>query len=407
MRLSICGRLVDPAAGLGEEACVVVDGGRVASLREEPVHGSHVLDLRGDPGSLILPGLVDMHVHLRGLALSYKEDERSGTLAAARGGITLVADMPNTVPRLDEPSALARKLASLEENSVVEYMVYAAVPRDAEAVEKLASRPRVAGFKIYPSDLEKRWRVVNRLLGREDTLLVLHPELPEAERSEYENLATRAYARGCHWEAAAPQLLADRLARLHVTHASCVSTLRAAKKVGATVDVAPHHLLAEPPRGDGCLWKVNPPLRPWPEPWLLLNAVLEGMVDAFASDHAPHAAWEKSGDPLTCPPGIAWLEAWPHVLSCLVSAGALSVAEYARLVSTAPASILGVKRCLEPGCPASITVMRLGRGRFASVQYSKARSVPYFMWRTCSETVATFVAGRAVYLGPGTRLAKM
>ncbi len=408
LRLVVCGRLLDPTVGMrGEEACLALGDGIVEEVREEPPAGRPLLDLRGLDNVYILPGLIDIHVHLRGLSLSYKEDEESGTAAAARGGITLVADMPNTVPRLDTIEALSEKLRRLSTYSRVEYRVYAAVPPRPEDVDKLASMPSVAGFKIYPSDIATRWRSIKRLLGLQDMLIVLHPELPEAERTEHENLSVRGAVRGCHWEQAAAELLASHLdgARLHVTHASCASTIHVAKKIGASVDVTPHHLFyTAPPRG-GCLWKVNPPLREPPEQALLLKHLIEGRIDAVASDHAPHTAEEKRMDPLLCPPGIAWLEAWPHILSCLVSANALSIEEYLRLTSLGPAEILGTRRCLGPGCPASITVMKFNVGRrFAGNKYSKARHTPYFMERLCSETVATIAAGRVAYLAPGWRI---
>lgn len=393
----MCGRVYDPASGVvGEELRVVVDtrAGVVRELREPG--GACGL---GGPGAVVLPGLVDMHVHLRGLGLSYKEDEVSGTRAAARGGITLVADMPNTVPRLDTREALLEKLARLRRDSVVEALVYAAVPRSPGRLDELLGVPGVAGVKVYPRDLEERWPAVEEALSRDGLLVVIHPELPEAERGDPEDPWARGGLRGCHWEAAAVELVAGSLggARLHVTHASCPSTVESAKRHSASVDVTPHHLFMEAPRRGDCLYRVNPPLRGLEERMGLLKLLLGGVVDAIASDHAPHAPREKNGDPLACPPGIAWLEAWPHVLSCLVSAGALSWAEYARLASTGPAELLGAERCLEPGCPASVTVLRPLWGRIGAPAESKAKRIPYFMWRSCTETLATIVRGRVVY----------
>ncbi len=395
--LAICGRVYDPASGIrGEELRLVLDTreGVVRELRE-PLGGCGL----GGPGAIVLPGLVDMHVHLRGLGLSYKEDEASGTRAAARGGVTLVADMPNTVPRLDTREALLEKLERLRRDAVVEALVYAAVPRDPRLLGELLSLPGVAGLKVYPRDLGERWPAVEEALSREGLLVVLHPELPEAERGDPEDPWARNGPRGCHWETAAVETVAGALAgaRLHVTHASCPSTVEAAKRSGATVDVTPHHLFMEAPRRGDCLHRVNPPLRGAAERTGLLKLLLEGAVDAVASDHAPHTPREKSGDPLACPPGIAWLEAWPHVLSCLVASGALDWMEYARLASTGPASLLGARRCLSPGCPASVTVLEPAYGRIGAPVESKARLVPYFMWRKCTETLATIVRGRIVY----------
>jgi dihydroorotase len=404
MRRQVCGTLVDPAWPRPVEGCIVYQAGEILETREAPAGDAEMLlDLRGSEDAYILPGLVDLHVHLRGLGLSYKEDEATGTRAAAAGGITLVADMPNTVPRLDTPEAVAAKLRALREKSLVEYRVYAAIPRDPGLVEKLATLPGVAGFKIYPGDLEARHESVDRVLGSPGTLVVVHPELPEgAARPCPEDPASCATLRGCHWEEAAVEYLASLspLARLHITHASCASTIEAAKRHGYTVDTAPHYPIYTAPRRGGCLYRVNPPLRDPPEPALLLRSLLEGRIDTVASDHAPHTPREKAWDPLICPPGIAWLEAWPRLLACLVASRALGVAEYAALASTGPARILGERRCLEPGCPSSLTVMRISRSRFEGPTHSKAKAVPYFMAELCSETLATIVRGRTVYLAP-------
>jgi len=407
--LAVCGTLVDPASGIhGEESCIVIESDVVAGIREEPPSGGRVLDFRGT-GTYVLPGLVDMHVHLRGMRLSYKEDEASGTAAAARGGVTLVADMPNTAPRLDTPEALLHKLWRLRVLSRVEYRVYAAVPPTPSYIDEMIKLPSVAGFKIYPSDIAERWGTVESLLGRDDLLLVLHPELPEAEKAEHEDPALRGVARGCHWEEAAVDLIAGHSwgARIHVTHASCASTVQKAKRHNMTVDAAPHHLLYHAPVRGNCLWKVNPPLRDHIEQSLMLKMLLEAQIDAVASDHAPHSLHEKNLDPLICPPGITWLEAWPHTLSCLVVSGAMRIEEYAEVASTKPAAILGARRCLEPGCPASITALAIGGqwgDRFYANTFSKARHVPYRGERLCSETAATVVAGRLVYLDPGWRI---
>jgi dihydroorotase len=280
------------------------------------------------------------------------------------------------------------------------------VPTSIDIAAKLAAVPEIAGFKIYPGDLEHRMDVVEKLLREQPILAVLHPELPEAEKSEYENLSLRAVARGCHWETAAVEYIASlaEKARLHITHASCHTTIDAAKRHGLTVDATPHHILYPAPLRGDCLLKVNPPLRTTCETKLLLKALLDGKIDALASDHAPHASWEKEGDPLTCPPGIPWLEAWPHVVSCLVASGALRIEEYAALLSTQPAEIIGARRCLAPGCPASITILRFTHSRFHAPTYSKAKRIPYFMERLCTETVASIAGGRLAYLDPAWRI---
>jgi len=394
---SVCGPVVDHRGPQGEQ-CLVVDGGRVAGYAERP-RGQRVLDVRGT-GLVVAPGIVDMHVHLRGLRLSYKEDERTGTLEAAAGGVVLVVDMPNTVPRLSDPAALAAKLEALAEHSLVDYGVYAGMPREPHRVQALARAP-VAGFKVYPEDYTLEESIA--AAARSSKLLVVHPELPEAEAPvSVEDPAGRAEARGCHWEAAAPGLLAPLLdgARAHVTHASCASTVGEARAHGYTVDVAPHHLLYEArPRGPPCESRVNPPLRRAPEPSLLLRLLVEGAVDALASDHAPHARWEKS-EPLSCLPGYPWLGLWPWALNALLHA-ALGLEGLLELASAGPARVLGVYGdygLVDVGARASLIVFDPGaRWRHVGFRYARHGLPAHFMLPARGLVHYTLVGGRLAY----------
>ncbi|WP_338251430.1 dihydroorotase [Pyrodictium abyssi] len=392
----MCGTLVD-YRGVHGEGCVVVEDGVIVGITGRPPSAVNLLDYQGQ-GVYVAPGFIDLHVHLRGLGLSYKEDEHSGTAAAAASGITMVADMPNTVPRLSTAKTLSEKLQALERRSLVDYSVYAGIPGSLEEASRLASMP-IAGFKVYPSDLLDRFDIVRAVLDSSDTLIVVHPELPEAEKPLVESNSSRTMHRGCHWETAAVELVASLQprARVHITHVSCPSALERARLAGFTVDVTPHHLLLQEWDED-CLFRVNPPLRDAHHSMLLLERLLEGMVDAFASDHAPHAVWEKS-EPLTCRPGIPWLEAWPQMLYCLVEAGALGLSKYLWLVSRGPARILGLSGygVLETGARANLTVFRPGSGRVLAPELSKARHIPYFMERRCMEVLATIVGGVVVY----------
>ncbi len=397
-KLVICAELVDPRGRLGEQ-CIIIQGERIEGLREEPPGAEKVIDLRGKD-YMVLPGFVDIHVHLRGLGQGYKEDEYTGSRAAAAGGIVLVADMPNTVPRLDSAEALAAKLQALRERSLVDYMVYAAVPPSPDEIEKLASVPGVAGFKIYPRDLEERARSVDKILSSSH-LVVVHPELPEAEKPVAENEDSRRTLRGCYWETAAVDYLAELSpsARIHITHATCPGTVRAARRKGFTVDTTPTYLFLEP--GNDCLHRVNPPIRGLTEKQKMLQLLLGGEISLVASDHAPHSPREKTGDPLLCPPGVPWLEHWPSVLYCLVSRGALSIENYLELVSLRPAKLLGVTSLglLEPGYRASIVVARETHSRATFNYYSKATLTPYMIYslQKCLTVTMTIVRGKIVY----------
>ena len=391
---SVCGDLVFTGSGLEPDLCVLVGEGRIAGFSEE-ARGRR-LDYRGR-GSVVLPGFADMHVHLRGLELSYKEDEYTGTAAAAVGGVVAVADMPNTKPPLREPGALRLKLERLSRLSVVDYAVYAGVPYDSRHAWRLASEP-VIGFKVYPEDLESR--ALPRVLeaaGDRGLLVVLHPEhpwlMPGADYS-YE----RDVYRGCESEEYAVEVMEELVEslgsppRVHVTHASCSGTVVRAKRAGFTVDVAPHHLAAsrELARTHGwCLSKVNPPLRGETERARLYSLVLEGLVDAVASDHAPHAAEEKYWrPPYSCSPGFPWLEWWPGLLLRML--WRVSPRAVVDLGSRRPAEILGVEWWpIEEGSQATFSVFSLDASRIAGPRYSKAAYTPFHLeeYNPCLATV--------------------
>ncbi|ABM79982.1 dihydroorotase [Hyperthermus butylicus] len=393
--LAICGHLVD-GYGVYGSGCINIEGDRIASVTSEP-RAPERLDYR-DMGGIVLPGMIDLHVHLRGLKLSYKEDEATSTRAAAASGITLVADMPNTMPPLRSKSAIDAKLAALRRMSLVDYAVYAGVPDEPEEARGLAELP-IAGFKVYPEDLEER-RGTLRRIARLHKLLILHAEHPVALKSIVEAEDTRAAMRGCWAELAGLMEVLDLgPARLHVTHASCPSTVLAAKKVGATVDATPHHLFYSL-RGSDCGWRVNPPLRSKAERLSMLKLLAEGMVDALASDHAPHLLRERI-DPLSCSPGFAWLDSWPLLAACLVASGTLSLQDYARLTSLNPARILGIDSVygsLQPGMRANIVVIKLERWHRPARIYSKGENPIENIIEVCAALKAVIVGGTLVYL---------
>ncbi len=399
----MCGHLADYRGLLGE-GCVGVDeeSGLIVSVsRDHPGSGAgRVWDYRGR-GVIVAPGFIDLHVHLRGLQLSYKEDEASGCKAAAAAGITLVVDMPNTRPQLRDPEALRAKLEALDSKCIVDHGAYAGIPRDPSLASRLASEP-IAGFKVYPEDLASPG-LAGALATRR--LVVLHPELPEASKADLASatLEGRLAHRGCWWEGAAVlELGAHRpRGRVHVTHASCASTVAMARSWGYTVDVTPHHLFLDTTAPlDPCLGRVNPPLRSPGERLGLVKMLLEGRVDALASDHAPHEEREKSLPP-TCPPGFPWLEAWPWLAYRLVASGALGLGEFHWLTSRGPALVLGLKRygALQEGFRANLVAYDPNASwRFPGPRYSKAKLHPATMMELRGRPLGVWVGGAPVYL---------
>ncbi|MDM7275690.1 MAG: dihydroorotase [Thermoprotei archaeon] len=402
----VCVDRLATSTGVIEGVCLEFNGGLVKGFSESP---EGFLDFRG-LGSTGFPGIVDLHVHLRGLELSYKEDEASGSLAALAGCVTAVVDMPNTKPPLKTPEALEAKLRALKYSSHVDYGVYAGIPYNVEDSQTMASMP-IAGFKAYPEDLEAPSRVLCSVLKASESrglLFIVHPEHPELLKTPDYGF-DRGISRPCHAEAAAVDEVSRLLSecgskpRVHITHASCPQTILKAKAYGFTVDVTPHHLLLDsesfkPLNSLWCESKVNPPLRGLVERSLLWRLLLEGYVDAIASDHAPHAPWEKMWlHPSQCSPGFPSLEVWPGALLRVFRLlGAESL--YAKLTSLGPSSILGLRGYggLGSGFKASLSIFTPEPLEFHGGSYSKARISPYLGFKVL-KCLASIIRGRLSY----------
>ncbi len=387
-----------------QSPCINISGGNVIDVAGDT---GGLLDLRG-LGSIALPGVIDMHVHLRGLELSYKEDEASGTLAALSGCITAVVDMPNTKPPLKTVEALREKLESLRLNAYVDYSVYAGIPEDEITVSKLAEHP-IAGFKVYPEDLMVSKRVfcsVLKILESKGKLLIVHAEHPDMLTVDF------GFDRGSYRGCVAETLAVDEIKRLliecgwkprvHITHASCPSTIVKAKSYGFTVDVTPHHLLFDESSfrhltSRWCESKVNPPLRGVIERNLLWRLLLEGYIDAIASDHAPHASYEKLWlHPSHCSPGFPGLEDWVGVLARIFeSLGLLGM--FTELTSLNPSRILGLPQRSFNKPQSTFIILGLDKEISPGCIYSKAKLSPYLGLPrlTC---LASIIRGEIAYL---------
>ena len=355
---------------------------------------------------LALPGFIDIHVHLRGLELSYKEDEFSGTRAAVRGGYTAVVDMPNTKPRLDSIVALQHKLSALSIYSHCDYGVYAAVPHTSNTsyLKELLNLPGVMGFKIYPEDMEFVTYVLKVLDIHK--LMIVHAENPKL-LSEC-GAGSRWRCRSIETELSAiaklnsivKQYSDKRRVRIHITHVTNPLSVALAKSYGFTVDTCPHYLLlsSEHEIEMGCLAKVNPPLRSRNVQYSLASWL--PMVDAIATDHAPHSLEEKKLPFELCPSGISSIEIAPLLILDLMMRGVIDIKTVMRLLSLGPANILRLCRwgCTARNCIASYTFIDLHKETHLenAVLESKAKYTPYrgsVRVRIC----ATMVRGQLAY----------
>lgn len=360
------------------------------------------IDLR-DKG-LLLPGFIDMHVHLRGLKLSYKEDEESGTKAAVRGGFTAVVDMPNTVPRIDGISSLSEKLFMLKTKSFIDYGIYISPSDDEKSLKELLLVEGVVGVKIFPSDLRLIPVVTNTIKTLAwKRLIIVHAENPRMVNDCEAGFRWRC--RPIESEISVLNILkeyADTDIRIHITHVTNALTLTISKKYGFTVDTCPHYLYLDSSheKEKGCIAKVNPPLRTSSTKDILVSMLK--LFDAISSDHAPHSLEEKCWDYMVCPSGIASIEVMASLILNLVSKGILTIDDVAKLLSKGPARILGMRKwgCTYEGCIASYTIVDMGRQLRVDPEqfYSKAKFSPYTGMILSGLVRATVVRGYVVHL---------
>jgi dihydroorotase len=414
------GRILDPAAGRDERGDVLIDEGRIARVGPD-------LDARGAErieaeGAWITPGFVDLHTHLREPGQEYKEDIASGGRSAVAGGFTSVACMANTHPVNDDPAMTDYILDRAANDSPAKvYPVAAATmglagERMTEMVA-LVEAGAVAfsddGKTIMDASVMRRVLEYSRLVDApvivhcEDRCLVGDGVMNEGEMS------TRLGLPGNPGIAELVHIERDlRLAELtgahvHVAHVSTsggVDAIRVARERGIhiTAEVTPHHLSLtdEATASYDTNTKVAPPLRTAADVEACRIGLVDGTLDAIATDHAPHALHEKDLEFTEAPPGMIGFETAAAVVLDLVRSQEITPLELIRRLSTNPARILRRPGgTLAEGEPADITLLDPER-RWVydpAKGFSKSRNSPWAGQTLQGRVVATLVDGRLVY----------
>ena len=398
-------------------ADVSVDGGRIASVSN--LHEADALPLGG---KLLIPGLVDVHVHLREPGFFYKEGVKSGTLAAARGGYTDVCAMPNLNPPPDTPEHLEEELSAIRRDAAVRVHPYGCITMGQRGRGELcdfeALRPQTVAFSDDGRGIQEEgsMREAMRRVKAAGGLIAAHCEDESllhggcVHEGEY---ARQHGLKGISSESEWRQVERDlRLAEetgcpYHVCHVSTkesVALIRQAKARGVdvTCETAPHYLLLcdEDLQEDG-RFKMNPPLRSREDRAALIAGVADGTIEVIATDHAPHTAEEKSRGLAGSAMGIVGLEcAFPLMYKYMVLPGTLTLEKLVALMSDNPRRIFGLGGGLNVGGEADFTVLALG------AQYeidpaaflSKGRATPFAGWPVQGRAVLTVVGGREAYM---------
>lgn len=434
-RLLKGGRVIDPANGRDGAFDVLLEDDRIVrvgrDLRPADVAGAEVVSIPA--GYLVVPGLIDMHVHLREPGQEHKETVASGTRSAVAGGFTAVACMPNTTPVNDNAGVTTYMLRKAEAAKLARVYPIGAVSKGSNG-EELADigELREAGCVAISDDgrpvaTALLMRRALEYAGMFNIPVIDHCEDPslKGEGVAHEGYqASRLGLRGI--PNASEEIIVHRdivLAGVtgsafHVAHMSARGSLDAvragkARGVRVTCEVTPHHFvltdesLAAPVPYDTNV-KMNPPLCETADRDAMLQGIIDGTIDAIATDHAPHHADEKKLEFDRAPFGIVGLEtAVPLVFDRLVHPGHITLARMIELLSVNPAKILGIPGgTLAEGAAADITILApdLEVSIVAARLQSKSKNTPFDGWTLRGGVAATLVGGRTVFVNEGISL---
>lgn len=424
------GHLLDPAAGVDGAKDILLKDGRVAEIagpgKLKLANGAEVLDATG---LTIAPGLIDIHVHLREPGQGYKETIASGTAAAAAGGFTSVAAMPNTTPVNDSPE-ITRWMQSSERNAQVRVFPIAAATRGSkgEAINDYAGLKAAGAVAVtddgHPILKDSVMRDVLAAAARMGLCVIQHAEDTRLTQGASMNLGPVSFKlglRGMPPEAESQIVerdirliteLREPRAHLHVAHTSTAAALAAVRQarrngLRVTCEVAPHHfLLTEEHVGFyNTHAKMSPPLRSAADRDAMIEGILDGVVDAIATDHAPHAMHEKEVEFEQAPNGITGLEtALGLSLRWLYKEWKMPVGRVMSLLSAQPAALLGLKGrgTLTVGSFADVVVFdpKAEWTYRATDSKSKAKNTPFDGWAMLGKVRWTISEGRIAYASP-------
>jgi len=409
------------------EAGIAIDEGKIFKIAKEAnlPNASKKLDLNG---CLVLPGLIDCHVHLRDQQLAYKEDFFTGTSAAAAGGITVVLDMPNNKPVTMDTQSLRERIKLAEKRAIVNVAFFSAFPENLKEVSTIVKEGAIA-FKIFLSqkiggidiDNDNMLLQAFRIAEKNGVPVAVHAE----DRETLENTLRKMRQDSCNDVSAYVKvhssesyvkaiqrvigLIEKSFSHIHFCHVSSAAELNAikeAKKKGfpITCEATPHNLLLtfNSLKRYGNLALTNPPLRTKKDVEALWNAFQQGLIDIVASDHAPHAIDEKKVESVwDVKSGITGLETMLPLLLTQVNMGQLKIADLARTCSEKPSQIFHLKDrgSIVEGNWADLVVVDLNQeykidsSRF----HSKAKYSPFDGYKVKGKPIKTFVNGQLVF----------
>ncbi|MBF0195621.1 MAG: dihydroorotase [Magnetococcales bacterium] len=413
------GRVIDPANGMDETADLLIEGSIIRAVGRPDMPAE--CEVINADGLIVAPGLVDMHVHLREPGYEYKETIAGGTRAAAAGGVTSIAAMPNTNPVTDDPSVVGYVLDKAKMGGVVNVFPIGAVTKGLNGKELTEIGLLIKAGCVAFSDDGKaisNSSVMRRALDYAkafNALIIQHAEDPDLSKGCMNEgvTATRMGLPGIPAES--ESILVDRDIRLveltggryHVAHLSTAGALnsveRAIKRnLPVSCEVAPHHfaLTEEAVRGYNTDAKMAPPLRNENDRNAILEGLAKGVVEAIATDHAPHDEDSKRVEFCCAANGVVGLETMLCVSLELVRDGVMSLSDCLGVMTYKPSRLLGINRgTLSIGSPADIVLFDEKEQWTvdANELHGSTRNTAFHDRLVHGRVKRTIVAGRTVY----------
>ena len=415
------GRVIDPASGKDGIYDILVEDGMIAGVDASIPKGEN--DIIDAAGCFVMPGLVDLHVHFREPGFEYKETIKTGSMAAAHGGVTTVFPMPNTKPVIDSVDMYDKVQTIIDRDAVVNVHQVASVtlrqqgetPVDVAALKKAGCIAiSEDGKSVMNSQV---YREAMKVAAAEDVLVMAHCEDKNLVNGGAlnEGVASRRYHVNGITNAVEDVIVARDIllsketgCRLHLCHCSTadsVKLIKAAKDEGLKVtgEVCPHHFMLcdEDIIVDNADYKMNPPLRSRADMEAVREGLRNGTMDVISTDHAPHSAEEKAKPIGAAPFGITGIEtSLCLTYTGLVLTGILTPMQMVEKMSYNPAKIAGIDRgTLLPGRPADIIIVNvddeivIDRNNFVS----KGHNTPFDGYKVKGIVEYTIVGGKIVY----------
>lgn len=415
------GRVIDPSQNMEHDCDVFLSEGRVAAVgAAAPPSAEQVLDAHG---LLVVPGLIDMHVHLRTPGMERAETIETGTRAAAAGGFTALACMPNTAPPLDSDTLVRGVLHEAQQSGCCRVYPMGAITKGRQGRELAEiGRMQRSGAVAFSDDgdgIQDAGVCLKAMqyVAMHDALFVQHCEdisLAGGGCMHAGPTCTRLGLPGI--PGLAEEVMVERDIRLaeaagvryhmcHVSTAGAVDLIRKARARGLHVstEICPHHLLLtdEACSGYDTNFKMNPPLRSAADVAACVEGVRDGTIECLVTDHAPHPPDAKELPFEQAPFGIIGLEsALALFIKALIDPGVLTWPQLIAAMSTRPAELLRVPGgTLKIGSPADVTLIdpSLEWTLDSNAGQSRSRNTPFHGWKVRGRAVATIVGGRVAY----------